>query len=164
MQERLRDGNSVLGLGRCPGGGHGKPLRYSCLGNPMDRGAWQAGVYGVAKSRTRLKRLSSSSMHCFIVKNNSNFLKARQSNTCHVCSIFPAARTCLGYNVLNPLVSQPMNFRICSCMLSHFSHVPLFVTLWTLACQAPLSMGFSRQEYWSGLPCPPPGHLPNPRI
>ena len=44
-------------------------------------------------------------------------------------------------------------------MLSHLSHVQLFVTPWTVACQAPLSMGFSRQEYWSGLPCPPPGDL-----
>ena len=38
------------------------------------------------------------------------------------------------------------------CMLSHCSHVQLFVTLWTIAHQAPLSMGFSKQEYWSGLP------------
>ena len=37
-------------------------------------------------------------------------------------------------------------------------------TLWTVAHQAPYSMGFSRQEYWSGLPCPPPGDLPNPGI
>ena len=36
--------------------------------------------------------------------------------------------------------------------------------LWTVACQAPLSLGFSRQEYWNGLPCPPPGDLPNPKI
>ena len=50
-----------------------------------------------------------------------------------------------------------MNMRV--CMLSHFSHVQLFMTLWTIARQAPLSMGFSRQEYWSGLPCPPPGDL-----
>ena len=49
-------------------------------------------------------------------------------------------------------------------MLSHFSHVRLFVTLWTAAHQAPLSMGFSRQEYWRGLPCPPPGDLPDPGI
>ena len=48
------------------------------------------------------------------------------------------------------------------CMLGHFSHVWLFATPWTVAHQAPLSMGFSRQEYWSGLPCPPPGDLPNP--
>ena len=44
-------------------------------------------------------------------------------------------------------------------MLSCFSNVQLFATLWTVACQAPLSMGFSRQEYWSGLPCPTPGDL-----
>ena len=41
------------------------------------------------------------------------------------------------------------------------SHVQLFATPWTVAHQAPLSMGSSRQEYWSGLPCPPPGSLPN---
>ena len=49
-------------------------------------------------------------------------------------------------------------YRVC-CMLSR-SVVSDFVTPWTAAHQAPLSMGFSRQEYWSGLPCPPPGHLP----
>ena len=48
--------------------------------------------------------------------------------------------------------------------LSHFSHVWLFVTLWTVAHQVPLSMEFSRQEYWSGLPCPPPRDVPNPGI
>ena len=51
-----------------------------------------------------------------------------------------------------------------TCVLSRFSCVRLFATPWTVACQAPLSMGFSRQEYWSGLPCPPPGDLPNPGI
>ena len=45
-----------------------------------------------------------------------------------------------------------------------FSWVHLFTIPWTAACQAPLSMGFSRQEYWSGLPRPPPGDLPDPRI
>ena len=49
-------------------------------------------------------------------------------------------------------------------VLSCLSHVRLFSTLWTVACQAPLSMGFSRQEYWSELPCPPPGDLPDPWI
>ena len=49
-------------------------------------------------------------------------------------------------------------------MLSHVSHVQLFATLGTVAHQAPLSMGFSRQEYWSGLPCPPPGARPDPGI
>ena len=47
-------------------------------------------------------------------------------------------------------------------VLSRFSHVWLFQTLWTIAHQAPWSMGFSRQEYWGGLPCPPLGDFPNP--
>ena len=51
-----------------------------------------------------------------------------------------------------------------TCVLSRFSRVRLFVIPWTVARQAPLSMGFSRQEYWSGLPCPPPGDLPHPGI
>ena len=50
------------------------------------------------------------------------------------------------------------------CVLSCCSHVQLFGSLWAIACQAPLSMGFSRQEYWSGLSHPPPGDLPNPGI
>ena len=49
-------------------------------------------------------------------------------------------------------------------MLSHLSQVQLFVTLWTVAQQVPLSMGFSSQEYWNGLLCPLPGDLPNPGI
>ena len=52
----------------------------------------------------------------------------------------------------------------CVCMLSRFSHVPLCATAWTVAHQAPLSMGFSKQEHWSMLPCPISGDLPNPGI
>ena len=47
-------------------------------------------------------------------------------------------------------------------MLSHSSRVQLYATLWTVVCQVSLSTGFSRQEYWSGLPCPSLGDLPNP--
>ena len=50
---------------------------------------------------------------------------------------------------------------MCACMQSRFSRVQLCVTPGTVAHQAPLSMGFSRQEHWSGLPRPPPGDLPN---
>ena len=53
---------------------------------------------------------------------------------------------------------------MCTCVSSHFSCVQLFMTLWTVAHQVPLSMVFSRQEYWSGLPCSPPGNLPDPGI
>ena len=54
--------------------------------------------------------------------------------------------------------------RLCVCMLSCFSCVWLFATLWTIAHQAPLSMRFPRNEYFSGLPCPPPGDLSDPGI
>ena len=53
---------------------------------------------------------------------------------------------------------------LCACMLSRFSRVRLFVTLLTVTCQDPLSMGFSRQEYWSGLPYHPPRDLSDPEI
>ena len=55
----LRDVDSISGSGRTPRGGHGNPLQYSCLENPMDRGAWQATVHGVAKSWTQLKQLGT---------------------------------------------------------------------------------------------------------
>ena len=55
----LRDTGSIPGLGRSPGEGNGNSLQYSCLENPMDRGAWRATVHRVAKSWTRLKRLST---------------------------------------------------------------------------------------------------------
>ena len=53
---------------------------------------------------------------------------------------------------------------MCVCALSHFSHVQPFATSWTIVRQTPLPMEFSRQEYWSQLPCPPPGDLPDPGI
>ena len=53
------DSSSIPGLGRSPGGGHGNPLQYSCLENPIDRAAKQAPVHGVTKSCTQLKQLST---------------------------------------------------------------------------------------------------------
>ena len=64
----------------------------------------------------------------------------------------------------NALSLQSVLYTADACMLSHFSCAQLFVTLWTVACQAPLFIGFSRQEHWSGLPCTPPGNLPDPGI
>ena len=55
-------------------------------------------------------------------------------------------------------------FITCVCVLSHFSHVWPFATLWTVARQAPLFLDLFRQEYWSELPCPPPGDLPDSGI
>ena len=57
----VRDTGFIPGSGRSPGGGKGNPLQYPCLGNPMDRGAWRATVYRVAKSQIRLKQRSMPS-------------------------------------------------------------------------------------------------------
>ena len=61
--------SSIPGSGRSPGGGHGNPLEYSCLENPMDRGAWRATVHGAAKSQIWLK-WPSMHIHTFNYPNN----------------------------------------------------------------------------------------------
>ena len=76
----------------------------------------------------------------------------QQFDKCFICSILCSPSLLLRKLKLN------------ACTLSCFSHVQLSATLQTSAHQAPLSMGFFRQKYWSGLPCPPPGDLPNTGI
>ena len=102
------DTDSLHGLGRCPGGGYGNPLQYSCQGNTVDRGAWLATVPGVAKSWTWLIWLST---YAYIDKK---------------------------YNWSMSVKSHQL--------------YPTFWTLWMVALKAHLSMGFSRQEHWNGLP------------
>ena len=65
-------------------------------------------------------------------------------------------------NVVWATVTSALRPHVPACLLSCFSHLRLFETLWTEARQAHLYMGFSRQEYWTGLSCPPPGDLPDP--
>ena len=60
----------------------------------------------------------------------------------------------------SPSLWTPSVSTVKECMLTRFSRAQLFETLWTIACQAHLSMGFPREEYRSGLPCPPPGIFP----
>ena len=67
----------------------------------------------------------------------------------------------LKYNMLQTLLYSG---NVHACVLRHFNPVQLCTTLWTVALQAPLSMGYSRQEYRSGLPCPSPGDLPDSGI
>ena len=62
-----------------------------------------------------------------------------------------------------PWAIQEAHLLLCA-VLNHFNHVPLFAILWTVTHQVPLSMRFSKQGYWSGLPCLPLGNLPNPGI
>ena len=123
MTERLHFHFSLS----CIGEGNGNPLQCSCLENPRDEGAWWTAIYGVAQSRTQLKRLSSSSSKVLQRQYSALFKSTELRDRC---------------------------VRVLIC----FSCVRLFVTLWTVACQAPLSMGFSKQEYWSELPCSPPGN------
>ena len=59
----VKDTDSIPGSGRSPGEGNSSPPQYSCLENPMDRGAWSATVHGVTKSQTRLKQLNTQSSH-----------------------------------------------------------------------------------------------------
>ena len=74
----------------------------------------------------------------------------------------PPPRWCPGPSSLVLQVTLSGSMRV--CVLSHFSRARLFAILWTVAHHTPLSMGFSRQEDWSGLPCPPPGDLLDPVI
>ena len=80
----------------------------------------------------------------------SQWLCPKESNTIY---LFLFSEVSLNLQALVPV-----------SVLSPFSRVQLFATLWTVAHQAPLSTGFSRQEYWSGLPFPSPGDLPDPGI
>ena len=75
---------------------------------------------------------------------------------------FPHVATKIQHSQINKTNKQ--KFCCVQWVLCHFSHVQLFATIRTVARQAPLSMGFSRQEYWSRLPCPSPGNLPDPDI
>ena len=68
---------------------------------------------------------------------------------------------------MNTVIDGSVCVCVCACVcmcthpLTYFRHVQLFVTLWTIVCQPPLFMEFLRQEFWSWLPCPSPGYLPN---
>ena len=79
---------------------------------------------------------------------------------CHLINTWDTEAVSLQLTLSHPFRQQSLK----SQHANRFRRVCLFSTPWTVAHQAPLSMGFSRQEYWSGLPCPPPGDLPNPGI
>ena len=121
------------------GEGNGNPLQCSCPENPRDGGAWWAAIYGVSQNRTWLKRLSSSSSSSSKTVIHRWLLLMVESKT----------RSCW--------------FVLCLCVLSALVMFN-FATLWTVARQAPLPMGFFLQEYCSGLPFPSPGNLLDPGI
>ena len=88
----IRDAGAIPGSGRSPGGGLGTPLQYSCLENPMDRGAWWAAVHGIAKSWTRLKRLSTlmHSVSLILLMRVFPLLNAVLSSERHLPALYAA--------------------------------------------------------------------------
>ena len=157
----MRDVGSISGSERSPGGGHGNPIQYSCLENPMDRGTWQATVHGVAKSQTWLKGLSTHSHVCVYIP-----AAAAAPKSLHSCPTLcdPIDGSPLGSP--DPGIPQAGTLEWVAISFSNawkwkvkvklLRRVWLLVTPWTAAYQAPPSMGFARQEYWSGVPSPSP--------
>ena len=88
-------------------------------------------------------------------------LKYQNNKQCWTELSFPLYRPCDGPVNIKPPSPMPSFFPVHAFMLSH---IQPFATPWTIACQAPLSMGFPKQGYWSGLPFPLPGDLPDPGI
>ena len=105
------DPSSIPWSGRSPGGRNGNPLQYSCLENPMDRGAWWATVHGVAKSQTWLSD--------WVCTYNTHYLLKKLFIWLHQ-------------------VLQHMGF-YCGIVVQSLNRVQLFATPWTAACQASLS-------------------------
>ena len=118
---------------------------HVCIGNGK-------GQLFVESMNQRMIKRVSTGQHLLNVATFANIcwtlLHIRQRYLLYVISFKPSQQPCC----------------ILVCALSHFGCVPVFVTPWTIVGQAPLSMGVSRQEYWNGLPCSPPGDLPDPGI
>ena len=102
------DSGLIPGSGRSPAEGNGNPLQYSCLENPMDRGAWQATVHGVAQNRTQLKWLSTAQ-----VKYMFNFIRSCQTCFQSDYSILYSRKQCMWV----PLVPQPHSHLVLAVFL-----------------------------------------------
>ena len=147
----------IPGLGRSTGEGNGNPLRYSCLENPMDRGTWWAIVHGIANSWTRL----SDSTHTLFSHAAAAATKLLQScpTLCDPIDSSPPGSLVPGILQARTLEWVAISFSNAwkwKNKVELLSCVQLLATPWTAAHQAPLSMGFSRPEYWSGVPLPSP--------
>ena len=143
-----------------------QPTPVFLPGESQDGGAWWAAVYGVSQSRARLGRLSSSSSRrrrTYENNNNSNSVGKDVEKSAPLYSTGRYVKWCSQKENLE--VSQKVKHRVTMrvCVPSRFNHIQFFASLQGVACQAPLSMGFSRQKNWSRLPCPPPGESSPPR-
>ena len=144
---------------RCPA-----PAQPHCTRGVWTSGRWRSGLLGCGGGPASWRSACTQQRSCWS--------KCSEAGDQGAAPITPT------WQRLTPLVASMFFGLFCfasfppwvcpylqylwACTLGRFSHVQFFVILWTEACQAPLSMGFSRQEYWSGLPCPLAGDLPNP--
>ena len=143
----------------------GTPLQYSCLENPMDGGAWWAAVHGVAKSRDTTEGLHFHFSLSCIREGNGNPLQCsclenpRDGGAwwAAICGVAQSRTRLKQLSSSSKYFLNHVNLKFSlkeRKKVKSLSHVRLFATPWTVAYQAPPSMGFSRQEYWSGVPLP----------
>ena len=116
----------------------------------IDSSPLGSAVHGILQART-LEWVVIFLLQCIKVKSESEVVQSCQTLSDPVDCNLPCSSI---HGIFQARVLE----------WGAISLVQLCATLWTVACQAPLSMGFSKQEYWNGLPCPPPGNLPNPGI
>ena len=142
----------------------GSPIKVSSLPQPLVSWVhWLLSLASCVASELGLGNTSFSCSRKMVVESPSLMLSARipyvfeWPSDIHTVMFGTKAVKYLRVRSLQPN-------SVLAVLLSCFSFVWLFATLWTVAHQAPLSTGFSRQEYWSGLPFPVPGDLPNPGI
>ena len=126
---------------------------HSSWNYPRFQGGWHHGYFGEAK-----KEWSTKTCAWVILALIHSF--AKYLSGCYV----PGALLVSSDTPTNKRRPCPPEYYSEERESASHSVVQLFVIAWTVACQAPLTMEFSRQEYWSGLPCPPKGDLPNPGI
>ena len=156
----------IPGSGRFSGEGNGNSLQYSCQGNPMDRGAWWATAHGVTRVRHDLGTKPPLHFNRLVFQDISlgmkvYALKERMNGNSYVplsCLISMLQFTKHVHSHHLILVYQA---RAHAQSLSPFGFL---MTPWTVACQAPQSMGLFRQEYRSRLPFPSPENLPDPGV
>ena len=136
-------------------------------GRVKDREPWCAAVHGVTKrynweteQQNIFKHIEVPVIKTLWEKYRSPFLIRPISLTSYLLRQ-EVRNQCIA-DFFFPLSLQVLLLAELACLLRGFSHVWLFVTLWTLACRSPLFIGFSRQEYWSRLSCPSPGDLLDP--
>ena len=147
-------------VGKIPWRRKQHPLQCSCLENPRDRGIWWATVHGVTKSQTRpsvhLRVLTSGNVTYPLLLYLLLYCFPNTFLTLLVYSLVSQVST--NFNKFQKVfwLELPWIYALIYIKAKSLGRFRLFVTPWTVAHQASPSMGFSRQEYWSGLPFPSP--------